>query len=957
MKTPAPSAPRRAPAREAGEPDPVDLGFDPTALPSLADLVRLRAARQGTQPFVTFLADGDRDERRLDFAGLEARALAVAGALAARGVGPGDRVLIMLPTGLEFVETFFGLLLGGMVAVPVYPPARLDRLEHYLRTLAAISETAACRAAILDERLVPLVGKQLAGKTQIVVTDHELKAAAAPGTPYPVEPGSPAFLQFTSGTTSQPRGVVLLHQQLLAQLEAYARALRLAPGEVVVSWLPLYHDLGLIGKILAALYGAAPVVLLSPIDFLKDPMSWLRAISRHRAVHSAAPNFAYDLCVRRCPPERLRAEGIDLSSLENAGMGGEPVSWATVERFRDHFAPFGLRPEVLNPCYGLAENTLVATGHRRGEALRTVTVSARGLQRNLVVPPEGEDDRAVVVGNGRPFPGMAVRIAGDEGRDLGADAIGEIWVQSPSLAAGYMGDREATARTFVEQDGQRWLRTGDLGFVSGGDLYICGRSKDVLIVRGRNFHPQDLEQEAGGVAGVRTGNVVAFAAPKDGGEVAVIVAEVDPRAGRPAGEVRQAVIEAISSAFQLAPGEVLLLPRGSLPKTSSGKLQRGLVREAYLAGKLATFTPPGKLASRWLTLRLLAGEVGRRLRPRRAAAVAAPAAASEAELGAIDPRFAEALRAVGAKVEFTLTPGLRLDGLGLDSLERVELWLQLERLFQAKVSEADWSSSQTLGELQALLERHEGTAPEGGSAGAPADGSSLLVRELLAPAEASEAPFSRPWTAPAIFGTLTAISRTCWGWDIEGHEHFPPEGGVIVAGNHATYLDGAWLRNAVPPEVQARLVAYNWAGLPGFTRVFLEQMETIPIDPERSFREAIRAGIEALRAGKAVLIFPEGQRTHSGRMGAFRPGVGLLSLLAQAPIVPFSLHGAFEIYPRDRALPRFSATRRGKAERLRIRFGPPLAPPELEAARAWPQALEVTRRLRAAVEAQLVDGA
>jgi acyl-CoA synthetase (AMP-forming)/AMP-acid ligase II len=439
------------------------------------------------------------------------------------------------------------------------------------------------------------VGKHVAFHGQRIITDAELRQDTDPARAFPLEPDSPAFLQFTSGTTSQPKGVLLLHRHVQAQLESYCQALRVSRGDVVVSWLPLYHDLGLVGMVLATLHTGAHLVLLSPVDFLKEPMTWLRALSRHKGVHTAAPNFAFELCVRKCTPELLRAEKIDLASIDNMGMGGEPVSWSTVEKFRAHFAPFGFRGEVLNPCYGLAENTLVATGHRRGEALRSVAVSARGLQENDVREPASEADRAVLVGNGRPFPGIGVRIAGSSGEDLGERKIGEIWVRSPSLAAGSFGDRESTAAVFVERDGERWLRTGDLGFVAAGDLYICGRKKDLLIVHGRNFHPQDLEQEAGRVAGVRAGNVVAFSVDKGAGqgEAAVVVAELDPKAARAVADVRREVTEAIAAAFDLALGDVLLLPSGSIPTTSSGKLQRGLVKEAYARGDLATFAPPG----------------------------------------------------------------------------------------------------------------------------------------------------------------------------------------------------------------------------------------------------------------------------------------------------------------------------------------------------------------------------
>ena len=925
---------------------------------TLDERIRLRARDDGALPFVTFLADGDRDERRLTYAQLEQRALCVAGALARRGLAPGDRVLVMLPSGLDFVETFFGIALAGMVAVPVYPPARLTRLEHYLRTLASIAETSTCRAAVLDERLVPLVGKHVAFAGQRIVTDVELRAEGEPARPFALDPEGPAFLQFTSGTTSQPRGVLLLHRQVQAQLEAYTQALRVERGDVVVSWLPLYHDLGLVGMVLATLQVAAHLVLLSPVDFLREPLSWLRAISRYKGVHTAAPNFAFELAVRKCSPERLAAEKIDLSSLDNMGMGGEPVSWTTVERFRAHMAPFGFRGAVLNPCYGLAENTLVATGHRRGEALRTVTLSLRGLQASEVREPADAADATTLVGNGRPFPGMSVRIAGSAGEDLGERRIGEVWVQSPSLAAGYFGDDEATAATFARHDGARWLRTGDLGFVSSGDVYICGRRKDLMIVRGRNFHPQDIEQEVGAIPGVRTGNVVAFSVDRGGGqgEAAVVVAELDPRAARPADEVRRAVVEAVSSAFELALAEVLLLPSGSIPKTSSGKLQRGLLKDAYVRGDLASFAPAGRIATSWLKAQLAWGAFARKLRFRTRPPAASSGATSsgatpsserpgEETAGDLDPRFGEALRRVRPDASTPLAPALRVDALGLDSLERVELWLQLARLFEAKVPEQELSASQTLGELQALLEKHEGTGAGDSAAG---DDSSLLVRELLAPGGEPFPSFRPPLSAPLAFGLWAGVTRACWGLRAEGLEHLQRDGSFILAGNHESYLDPAWIRQVAPPAVRERLVAFNWAAAPAFTRPFLAQMQTIPIDAGKSFHLSIRAGLQALQAGRVALIFPEGGRTHSGQMTPFRPGAGFLSLLAQRPIVPFRVRGMFDVYPRDRALPRF-LRRRGQTD-MSVRFGPPISPPLLEPARAWTQARSLVRDLRSAVD-------
>jgi acyl-CoA synthetase (AMP-forming)/AMP-acid ligase II/1-acyl-sn-glycerol-3-phosphate acyltransferase/acyl carrier protein len=931
------------------------LGFE-EAPRTLNELIRLRAAAEASHPYLTFLADGRDDARELSFAGLEERALAVAGLLTGRGLRPGDRVLIMLPSGVEFVEVFCGVLLAGMTAVPVYPPARLARLEHYLRTLAAISETASCRAVILDERLTAVVSKQVAGKGQAVITDREVRAAREPGLAYPVQPGNPAFLQFTSGTTSQPRGVLLLHEHLIAQLASYTEALQLGPGEVVCSWLPLYHDLGLIGKVLACLYGHSHLVLLSPIDFLKDPMCWLRAITRYRAIHAAAPNFAFGLCARKCTPDAMQAEGIDLSSLENMGMGGEPVTWSTVQAFRDHMAPFGFRPDALNPCYGLAENTLVATGHRRGDPLRTVTISAGELRRNLVSAPQDPGDATTLVGNGGPFPGVSVGVFSEQGQRLDPDHIGEVCVQGPSLAAGYFGDEDATARTFVERDGERWLRTGDLGFLSDGDLYVCGRQKDLMIVRGRNYHPQDLEEVAGQVDGVRVGNVAVFSVERREGaggtepasqevglEQAVVVAELDPSRRRPEDELRAELLEALSAAFGLAISDVVLVPKGTVAKTSSGKLQRSLMKQAYERGELGAFLPPGRLREAGLKLRLGLSALGRRLRP----GVGGRLATTASQVSQLDPRINEAVQRVRPGLNLALTPDLRLDGLGLDSLERVELWLAVEQAFAASVPEEAWSESQTLGEVQELLERHEGTRTETETGEAP-DG--VLIEQLLAATHDQGPPrtFRPPLTAPLMFGFVRSVSRSCWDSHVTGHEQLPQDG-FILAGNHETYLDGAWVRNALPPAVQERLVAYSWSNAPLFVRAFLAQIDTIGIEPRGSFKTSIESGLAALAREQAVLIFPEGLRTHSGSMTTFKRGVGLLSVLSQKPVVPFRLVNGFTIFPRDRALPRFW-WRREPGERLWVRFGEPLQPPARIPGQTWDQAKQLVADLRQAIQ-------
>ncbi len=934
------------------------LGFDPDVLGTFNELIRLRAEQNPTEPFVTFLADGDADERKLSFAELETRSLAVAALLRERGLDPGDRVLIMLDSGLEFIVTFFGILQAGMVPVPVYPPARLARLEHYLQTLGAILEVAHCRAGIADRRLVPLIAPRLK-KSLVLISDTEVKSAKGTIEPYAAMPSSPGFLQFTSGTTSTPRGVLLLQDQILYQVRAYVEALDAQPGVVAVSWLPLYHDLGLIGNVLACLYARIHIVLLTPVTFLKDPMTWLRAITRYKASFSAAPNFAYQMCVRKLTDERLREEKIDLSSWISAGSGGECVSMATVNAFREKFGAYGFSPDAPNTSYGLAENCLSVSMHRHGEALRSLKISRDALQRNEVADPTSEEDSWTIVSNGRPLERMAVEIAGPDDAFLGDREIGEVWVQSPSLAAGYLHNGEATARTFPVRDGERWLRTGDLGFLADGDVYICGRAKDLMIVRGRNYHPQDLEEIAGKVDGVRAGNVAAFSVADTEGETerAVVVCELDDRITRDRETIAAEVGEALTGTFQLA-AEVVLVKKGSIPKTSSGKLQRSLTKESYLRGDLEALAEPGTFASLALKLRLGLAAAGQKISSPfgRRVDAGGDAAPSDGGVEVLDPRIIEALRAARPELA-TPEPRLRVDALGLGSMELMEVFMALERVYDAHVDDADWGATQTLGEVQRLLEKNEGSGHrrKGSKATDEKDATPLFVRALLHedPDETRVTSFRPPITAPLTFGFARVCSSVFWRQKVSGLENLPDPsaGSFILAGNHQTYIDGAWLRNSIGKAHRSRMVAMSWEGLPTFTRFFLGQVETIPIDPYGSFRGAMRAGLRALAGDRILLIFPEGSRTHTGRMNVFRPGVGLLSLLSQRPIVPFRLVGGFEIFPRHRATPRFFRWRQRRGDRLEIRFGAPIAPPAHEPEHTWKQARGIVAEVRRAVEA------
>jgi len=934
------------------------------SIQTFAQLIALRAKIQPDEHYITFLADGWDEEELLTYAQLDRRTRAIGALLHQRGLEPGDRVVIMLDTGIDFVTTFFGILIAGMVPVPVYPPARMARMKHYLRTLGSILDVARSRGIVIDERLMPLITPRL--KSSIIqVSNEETRQAKGTMEPYPLTPSSPGFIQFTSGTTQRPRGVLLLQHQIFAQMDAYEGTLEHRAGDVAVCWVPLYHDLGLIGFVLSCLNAGIPLVLIRPADFLRDPMVWLRAVSKYRAAHSAAPNFAFEMCTRKLTDERLREEKVDLSCWKVAGSGGEPILMSTMEGFRDKFATYGFAPEALNPCFGLAENALAVSLYLRDEVFESVTVSRRGLLENQVLEPDSDEDARTLAGNGRALKGMEIRITSEEGEKLDERNIGEIWIRSPSLAAGYFGDGDRTARAFVEAEGERWLKTGDLGFLVNESLYICGRKKDMMIVHGRNFYPQDLEEIAAEVSGVRAGNVIAFSIKDtDGIERPILVCELDHRVSRRPQEIHREVGEALNGALGIQCNELLLLPRNSLPKTSSGKLQRSLARELYARGSLGKDTP-GAIENLTVQGRVLLGRIQRRLLGRGSSIGEAQAQHTNGKRRGLskrlDPRISDAVNAVGPEISvIELSPELRVDALGLGSLQLMELWLTLEQLYGVRIPSEAWSTIGTLAEVQALLEGSE-EAPESdngrGQHTADRRRSQVprFIQELIefqASVERTERP---PWQASkasaAMLTFLSRTSRVIWRQHASGQRHIPTGESCILAGNHASYLDAPWLLSTMTPEVRKRLIAVSWEGLPKILSFFLSQAELIPIDPYGNFRDSMQSCLQVLEENRILLIFPEGARTHTGRIESFQPGLGILSLISQRPIVPFRIHGGFEIYPRDRALPRFVGWRRGSLERLEIHFGEPIAPPPLDPGRAWVQVREVVDKVRGAVDA------
>jgi fatty-acyl-CoA synthase len=528
--------------------------------------------------------DADGRERAVSFDGLRDSARALGGALRARGLDRGDCVALVVPEAEGFLTTFLGVSAAGLLPTPLAYPIRTGENDTYVGMVTPLLRAAGARAIVTTEWLLPLFARLRASvpTVRFVATWDELTGPVLAAAP-PVDPDAPALLQFTSGSTSQPKGVVLTHANLAANAHAIggAAGLAIGPEDTGVSWLPLFHDMGLIGLGLCPLYFGCRVVFLSPAAFLKRPVMWLRAISRHRGTISFAPNFAYEMCVRRVKDAEL--DGLDLSSLRVAGCGAEPIQAATLEAFTGRFARVGFRATSFVAAYGLAEHTLAVALSPRDRGLRVDTICGSELTAHRRAVPCSPDapDAYRLVSCGHPFADHALRVVDDRGYRVDERMVGEILVSGPSVMRGYLGDPGATAE--VVRDG--WLSTGDLGYLADGEIFVCGRQKETIIIAGRNYFPQDIERIVERVAGVRSGRVAAFAATEPGHPDRAVVV-VETQGAVPADALEAEVRRRVLQATGLAVHEVVLAPKGTVGRTSSGKVRRAELRERYAAGTL-----------------------------------------------------------------------------------------------------------------------------------------------------------------------------------------------------------------------------------------------------------------------------------------------------------------------------------------------------------------------------------
>jgi fatty-acyl-CoA synthase len=569
----------------------------PTAALTFVDVLKFHAEADPLLPHI-YLQLESGGEDIITYGALFSAASHIASGLAARGVRQSDTVAIILPTSRDFFVSFFGVLLAGAVPVPLYPPFRLNRLEDYAQREAGILQNAQAQILITNQQMSALASllKPFVPTLKEVVTTTELMASPLQLPTLTLQPRSPALIQYTSGSTGNPKGVYLTHANLLANVRAYGEAAHINQKDVVVSWLPLYHDMGLIGAWLGSFYYGIPLVVMSPLSFLAAPERWLWAIHTHRGTLSAAPNFGYELCVRRINQDLL--SGLDLSSWRLAANGSEAVNPGTLRRFIAKFSEFGFHAEALQAVYGLAESSvgLCIPPLQRPARIDYIDRDIFTMQHRAQPVSPMDLSALQFLSVGVPLPGHEIRIVDTDNHDVPERIEGQLQFRGPSVSSGYFNAPEKTAA--VLHDG--WWDSEDLAYWADGEIFITGRRKDLIIKAGRNLYPQELEEIASEVPGVRKGCVIAFGVtvPQLGTENIVLIVETREQDQQRLDEIHKNIVDKIVSVVGVPPDVVQCVPPGTIPKTSSGKLRRASCRDKFLNHQLV----PESRQSVWLSV-------------------------------------------------------------------------------------------------------------------------------------------------------------------------------------------------------------------------------------------------------------------------------------------------------------------------------------------------------------------
>jgi 8-amino-7-oxononanoate synthase len=672
---------------------------------NLIRMLRRNTEERPDQPAFIHLLDGQSNHAVLTYAQFDRRARAIAAHLQNMGL-TGQRVLLVYPPGLDFVTAFFGCLYAGCVAVPTYPPRRhriLDRFQVIAADAGVRIILSTSSAAAQFQGLIGPKSGQTAASSQIqwLATDEISDDLAEQWSEPAITSDTLAMLQYTSGSTSQPKGVMISHANLMDNACTIRHAFEIQHEDSAVFWLPTYHDMGLVGGVLLPVFAGVTNVLISPANFLQKPITWLAAISKYRATISGGPNFAYDLCVRKITDEQRAT--LDLSSWSLAFVGAEPVHPATLERFAAAFAPCGFKPSSFYPCYGLAEATLMVSGPRRGSGATIRAFHDTALTENRVeLLPDNARHAHRIVACGSPVGSQHMVIVDSQTHTETAPGhVGEIWIAGPSISQGYWHQSDQTRKSFnahLSDTGEGpFLRTGDLGFMCDGQLYITGRREDLIIVRGLNRYPQDIEATARKSHPLlKAGYGAAFSVDDHGSQRLVLVQEVERNGQKDLMPVLDAVRRAILDEHDLALDAMVLVRSGTIPKTSSGKVQRHVCRTAFLTGEL-------KILAEYRGLKTESTDHSAAVEGE-GASIAHPAPhASQISAFAAICQHARAL--AGAALP-DLTPNTLITALGLDSLQRLELVATLEKTFGGHMPDAAYTQVETLEDLTRAVQKH-----------------------------------------------------------------------------------------------------------------------------------------------------------------------------------------------------------------------------------------------------------
>jgi acyl-CoA synthetase (AMP-forming)/AMP-acid ligase II len=560
----------------------------PPSFSSLVDLLRHRAAEQPDDRAYIFLSDQGSEEAALSFAELDRQAAAVAARLLQDGQA-GDRALLLFGPGLAFITAYFGCLGAGIIPVPMMLPRRNSSLDSSAPIIADCTPRFAITNSRLSSARPDVIDRFRQSGMEWIVTDRLEQVTSEPGRLPGPGRDEIAFLQYTSGSTSDPKGVMVTHGNLIDNLEMIRQTLSNTRRSTYVSWVPLYHDMGLILNVLQSLYLGSLCVLMAPVTFIQRPLRWLRAIHDYRAEVAGAPNFAFDLCAQRFRADQVK--DLDLSCWKLAFNAAEPIRADTIERFATTFSPYGFDPRAMYPLYGMAEATLLISSGSRGAGPVVRIISRDAFQRHRIADPANSDDAQQVVGCGQNIAGQRLAIVDPEScRRLGPNRIGEVWVGGPHVCKGYWRNPVATESIFqariAGEGNEHWLRTGDLGFMDeAGELFITGRIKDLIIVRGINYYPQDIENTVyDSHPALRRHCGAAFSLMTESNEEKVVLVQEVERTHRRSLEIEEiaaCIREAVANQHEIAIDSIVLIPPGAIPKTTSGKIQRSLARRMW----------------------------------------------------------------------------------------------------------------------------------------------------------------------------------------------------------------------------------------------------------------------------------------------------------------------------------------------------------------------------------------